>query len=76
MLIRGHPDFLILPSTAPWREESSMGLKPEVQRLWKVVADTNVNKSKDCRKYSGFGRLLLIPMSIRVKTNDGNAALR
>jgi hypothetical protein len=46
MLIRGHPDFLILPSTAPWREESSMGLKPEVQRLWKVVVNTNVNKSK------------------------------
>jgi hypothetical protein len=37
MLIRGNPDFLILPFTGPLAgRKRSMGLKPEVQRLWKA----------------------------------------
>jgi len=35
MLIRGHPDFLILPSKGLSAERKrEVGLKPEVQGLW------------------------------------------
>jgi hypothetical protein len=46
MLIRGHPDFLILPlaSVSAVRKRGA-GLKPEVQGLWDAI----VKKSKESK---------------------------